>query len=119
MSTQIVESFHEPMMAYLGISINFVVLFIIYKVLKMRSKERLSLIEKGMDPSLARPKLDKNPLNYLKYGLLLIGMALGVVSGYLLNLFFDIPEFVAYSAMILLFCGLLLLYFYKSNNHNL
>ena len=85
---------------------------------QIKNHEKITLIEKGIDPSLvySRSKDNKNNnhQNNLKIGLLLIGIALGVMVGYILNLTLGIPDFVAYSTMILVICGILLVYFHKS-----
>jgi hypothetical protein len=79
---------------------------------QLKNKEKVALIEKGMDPSLLDPKFKVQ--NSLKIGLLLIGAALGILLGYLVNLIFGIPNFVAYSTMIFVICGIVLVYFHKS-----
>jgi predicted permease len=85
---------------------------------QIKNQEKISLIEKGIDPSLVFSKIkdnqNKNHPDSFKIGLLLIGIALGVMVGYILNLTLGIPDFVAYSTMILVFCGILLIYFHKS-----
>ena len=85
---------------------------------QIKTQEKITLIEKGMDPSLVYSKSkdnqNKNHQNNLKIGLLLIGIALGVMVGYILSLTLGIPDFVAYSSMILVFCGILLIYFHIS-----
>lgn len=85
---------------------------------QLKIKEKLALIEKGLDPSLmdskAKNKQNTNNQYSYKIGLLLIGVALGVMMGYLLNLSLGVPNFVAYSSMILVFCGITLVYFHKS-----
>lgn len=79
---------------------------------QLKNKEKVALIEKGLDPSLLDPKFKIQ--NSLKIGLLLIGTALGILLGYILNLTLGIPNFVAYSTMILIICGIVLVYFHKS-----
>jgi len=85
---------------------------------QIRYQEKITLIEKGIDPSLVYSKSkanqNRNHQNSFKIGLLLIGIALGVIVGYILNLTLGIPDFVAYSTMILVFCGILLIYFHIS-----
>jgi hypothetical protein len=78
-----------------------------------KNKEKSALIEKGIDPSLfdSKPKMQ---INSLKIGLLLIGVALGVLIGYIISITFGIPNFVAYSTMILVICGIILVFFHKS-----
>jgi len=84
-----------------------------YKDKQIKNKEKSALIEKGIDPSLFDSK-PKKQQNNLKTGLLLIGVALGVFVGYILNLTLGIPNFVAYSTMILVICGIILVFFHKS-----
>ena len=89
-----------------------------YKEKQFNTKERSALIEKGIDPAGIDPALieskQKNKQNSLKIGLILIGIAVGVSLGYILNLTLGIPDFVAYSSMILIICGIILICFYKS-----
>lgn len=84
-----------------------------YKDKQIKNKERSAFIEKGIDPSLL-DSISKKQHNNLKSGLLLIGVALGVLLGYILNLTLGLPDFVAYSTMILVICGIILIFFHKS-----
>ncbi len=84
-----------------------------YRNKQLKNKEKSALIEKGIDPSLLDSK-PKNQQNNLKIGLLLIGIALGVLVGYILNLTLGIPNFVAYSTLILVISGIILVFFHKS-----
>lgn len=80
--------------------------------LLVRRKERMSLIEKGLDASVFYSK--KSSDGSLKYGLLLIGSALGLIIGNVLAdtaSFEDVQE-VAYFAMLFLFGGLSLVIYY-------
>jgi hypothetical protein len=79
----------------------------------LKFREKVAIIEKGMDPSHLDPKPNSQPSSF-KIGLLLIGAALGILFGYIINLTFGIPNFVAYSTMIFIICGILLIYFHKS-----
>ena len=54
MGENIIKALHEPVMGILGISISFMVLYILYRALKMKNQEKLSLIEKNMDPTRGR-----------------------------------------------------------------
>jgi hypothetical protein len=80
---------------------------------QIKNQEKITLIEKGMDPSLLDRKQNNQP-NSFKIGLLLIGVALGILAGYILNLTLGVPDFVSYSIMILVICGVMLLFFHKS-----
>jgi len=83
---------------------------IVYVYLITRNKERLAMIEKGIDMSLfARKHGDESPMRYwvIKVGFLMIGVALGVLVGSMAaNSIME--EDQAYPAMILLFGGLAL-----------
>jgi hypothetical protein len=79
--------------------------------LGIRKKERMAMLEKGVDASVffSAPR-NRNEYS-LKYGLLLIGIALGIlIGGYLATTspFLDSPE-AAYFSMIFLFGGISLL----------
>jgi hypothetical protein len=73
----------------------------------IRRKERMAMMEKGIDPaSFIQTK--KVNLSALKYGILLISVALGILLGkYLANTaMFQFEEEAAYFSMIFLFGGL-------------
>ena len=80
----------------------------LYVHLTTRNKERLALIEKGADPELfkAKPVKDSGYGNF-KFGLFLIGIALGIVTGYFLS-DAGMQESPAYFSMIFLFGGIAL-----------
>jgi hypothetical protein len=94
------------------------IFYLKFREKQIKNQEKITLIEKGMDPSLVYSKSkdnqNKNHQTIFKIGLLLIGVALGVLVGYILSLTLGIPDFVAYSSMILVFCGIMLIYFHKS-----
>ena len=80
----------------------FLTLFaILYVYWSNRTKERLALIEKGIDAGIFKSTPSKYAL--LKWGIFLMGAAVGVIAGYILSLV--INEVVAYFAMIFLFGG--------------
>lgn len=78
----------------------------LYVYLTTRNKERLALIEKGADPSLFKQK-DETGSGYgnFKFGLFLIGIALGIIAGYFLNES-GMDEGPAFFSMIFLFGGI-------------
>ncbi len=83
------------------------ILGIVY--LSNRKKERMAIIERGLDPKKYLDNKTSRDLS-LKYGLLLIGVALGILIGNILSVtesFIDVPE-AAYFSMIFLFGGLAL-----------
>ncbi len=76
----------------------------------VRRKERLTLIEKGMDASIF--ETHKNGLSSLKWGLLFVGIGIGILLGRTLVTYFYIDEPAAYFAMICLFGGIALILYY-------
>lgn len=77
-----------------------------------RHRERKALIEKGMDISLLQSEKKCSTLESLKYGVLLIGLAIGILVGNILEAYTHLNEEVSYFSMIFLFGGLALLTFY-------
>lgn len=81
--------------------------------LGIRKKERMAMLEKGVDASVFFTPKKRNSYA-LKYGLLLIGVALGILIG---NILAVTPAFMyekeaAYFSMIFLFGGLALVIYY-------
>ena len=70
-----------------------------------RNKERMALIEKGVDASLFYAKNERNGYWALKMGSLLVGIALGLLFGTLLSNNLGMQEEPAYFSMIALFGG--------------
>jgi hypothetical protein len=103
----------KDLVPFFGMGFAAYVIYLDYRDKQLKNKEKIALIEKGIDTSLLDSK-PKSQLNGFKIGLLLIGAALGIFVGYILNLTLYIPNFVAYSTMILVFCGIVLVYFHKS-----
>ena len=73
--------------------------------LLVRKKERMALIEKGVDASLLVSKKDFN-FYALKLGLLFIGVAIGLIIGAVLVETTTLNNEAAYFSMIFLFSGL-------------
>lgn len=80
-----------------------------------RNKEKMALIEKGIDISEIYQKKDFRNVA-LKSGMFLVGIALGLLFGYFLIELFSINAVVSYFSMILLFGGLSLILFHWYNN---
>lgn len=88
-----------------------------------RSKERRSLIEKGLDPSL----INIYPVRYsrktfLFAGILLLGVALGMIIGITLAIIFtsrqDAEDFILLSVLITTGISLLVCYYLSGNKTN-
>lgn len=77
-----------------------------------RHKERQALIEKGMDLSTLIGDKKCSTLESMKYGILLIGLAIGILIGNILDTYSGLNEEVSYFSMIFLFGGIALLIFY-------
>jgi len=77
----------------------------LYFYLRARHTERMALIEKGMYTAERKSVKIKTGNFGLKLGSLLIGIALGLLVGYILDYYSVIEENVSYFSMILLFGG--------------
>lgn len=85
----------------------FATLFgILYIFFTTRHKERLALIEKGADASLFNTgkKGRGHTWHTLKFGMFMVGIALGILLGNILRVTTQLDEEVAYFSMIFL-CG--------------
>ena len=81
---------------------------IVYVFLNTRNKERLSLIEKGADASLFASKKNYKSNLTLKFGMLAVGIGIGILIASILDTYTVLDEEVAYPSMIFLFGGLFL-----------
>jgi len=83
----------------------------VYMHYMTRHRERLAMMEKGLNPSeLTAQKAAR--WTTLKYGMLLIGVAVGMLVGNWMYQSYDLSNIVSYLSMTLLFGGLsLVLYF--------
>jgi ABC-type Fe3+-siderophore transport system permease subunit len=86
----------------------FVMLFgILYVYFTTRNRERLAMIDKGADASLFQ-----NPdrvSNIFKWGMFMVGIAIGIIFGAVLASSNIMDEGVSYPSMIFLFGGLSLI----------
>ena len=81
---------------------------IVYLII--RRKERLALIEKGADASIFESS--KKEPSSLKWGLLLIGIGVGILLGKVLAVYTRLNEEAAFFSMICLFGGIGLIIFH-------
>ena len=77
---------------------------IVYVFLMTRYKERMAMLEKGVDPSLFTSR-NNSKSHTLKLGMLCIGIAIGILLGNLLYKNDLLDESVAYLSMIFLSGG--------------
>lgn len=81
---------------------------ILYVLLMARHRERMSLMERGLSPAEFSNK--KGVLSAtLRYGLLCIGIAIGILMGNFASNIFDIRPQGAFLAMIFLWGGISLI----------
>jgi len=75
--------------------------------LNIRKKERMALLERGADPAIFQePQTDKK--NALRYGLFLIGLAIGILMGNVLEVSTELGREASYFSMVFLFGGIAL-----------
>jgi hypothetical protein len=82
---------------------------VFYVFLSTRNKERMALIEKGADASLFATKKNHRSNLTLKFGMLAVGIGIGILIASLLESYTILDEEVAYPSMIFLFGGLFLI----------
>jgi len=81
---------------------------IFYVYISARNKERMSMIDKGADASMFVSKRKYHAMT-LKIGMLLVGIALGILIGSLIDEYTTLPSEVGYFSMIFLFGGMALI----------
>ena len=77
---------------------------LIYVYLVSRHRERMTILEKNM----ISPFKSVDNINLLKYGIISLGIAVGVIAGYLLYES-GLDENFSYTAMVFLFGGISLI----------
>ena len=84
--------------------------------LGIRRKERMALLEKGVDASFFISQ--RTSSTSLKFGMLFVGVAIGILLGNILEYSTSLNEEVAYFSMVCLFGGLALIinYFMEKKN---
>lgn len=79
-----------------------------------QNRERMAMIEKGMDVSAIYKRRQGNPHSVAKWGFLLIGVAVGLLVGALLIHYTQLSEPAIMFSSIFLFGGIGLLIYYFS-----
>ncbi len=97
----------------LAITLTFATAFgVVYIVFTTRHRERMAMIEKGIDPGISRKGTELQPDRALNNGLKLIAVAMGFGVGYLLQRFAHVPEPWTYIGSVLFFLGVASLIIY-------
>jgi hypothetical protein len=86
----------------------YIIISAINRARMAKNQERLALIEKGADPRLFESVKRSNTYHFIKWGLFLSGIGLGVVFGDLLSQSGAMSHGAAYFSMIFIFGGLAL-----------
>lgn len=89
------------------ISVFAAIFGIFYVYITARNKERMAMIEKGADASTFVTKRNYFAMT-LKLGMLLVGIAIGILMGSIIDEYSALPEPVGYFSMIFLFGGIAL-----------
>ncbi|PWD99064.1 DUF6249 domain-containing protein [Marinilabilia rubra] len=95
--------------AFFAMIFGIIVLVTYYRNKRM---ERTALIASGRDASIFEEEEKKSKISSLKYGIFLIGIAIGFMVGDSLAMNGVMSEGVSYISMVLLFGGIALLGFY-------
>ena len=83
-----------------------VIFGVLYVYYTTRNRERMALIEKNADPSILKSVPNGSfRLFSIKFGMLLMGIGLGILFGSILQATTVLKEEVAYFSMIFLFGG--------------
>ncbi len=102
------EIFRDFLVTFIIVAAIFGIFYVYFMT---RHREKLILLEKGMDASEFYAKKDSKWIS-LKYGMLLIGLSLGILIGNIVDSIFDLGNIICYLSMTFLFGGLnLILYF--------
>ena len=95
--------FHAPaVVAFLIIAV--LVSLVIGYYMRTKNQERMRLIDKGMDPDKGLDITEYRKQTYLKNGILMLALGLGLFVGYLLVIIFDkLDNFLTYLIALLVF----------------
>lgn len=115
------DNANELWVPIVGIIFTFGTAFgLIFYFLHTRNKQRIAMIEKGVDPNTFFPKPTTNKFASLKWSLVLIGLAIGLFLASIVDHYTELEEGAQF-AMVLLFGGLGLLFYYfiiRKNDKN-
>lgn len=90
----------------LAITLTFATAFgVVYIVFTTRHRERMAMIEKGIDPGIPRKRAEMQPDRALNNGMKLIAVAVGLGVGYVLQRYAGVPEPWTYIGPVVFFLG--------------
>jgi flagellar biosynthesis protein FliQ len=99
------------------ISLFLTIFGIVYLFLSTRNKERLALIEKGVDASIFRSNRNSfQKIIILNLALLFMGIGIGVFIALLLATYTSLDKGALYPAMVFLMAGVSLFIGFKMTN---
>lgn len=102
------EIFRDFLVTFTIVTAVFGMVYIHYMT---RHRERLAMMDKGLNPSELSSRKDVR-WTTLKYGMLFIGIAVGMLVGNMVYVAYELSNIVSYLSMTLLCGGLsLVLYF--------
>ena len=85
--------------------------FVLYLYFKTRHKERMTLIEHGMDATIFNS--NRNQRDILKWGMVVFAIGLALFGGHFLEEHTTMDDGAGYFALIFTFGGIALLLFYR------
>lgn len=90
---------------FISVSVFAACFGIVYVAVTAKNRERLAMIDKGMNPFENKKVRKSNSHTLLKWSLLIIGLGLGVFIGSILETTTALPQVAAYFGSILFFGG--------------
>lgn len=97
---------HDLVPAIFFIVTGAVVFGVLYVYYTTRNRERMALIEKNADPAILKSSCNGSfKLFPIKFGMLLVGIGLGILVGSIIESTTILKDEVAYFSMIFLFGG--------------